>query len=382
MRRSSSYNEMRLTARRWLPRGLFEYVDRGVGDETGVRALRESLDRVTVPPSVLRSDDARSIACTLFGTRQAAPFVIAPTAMAGLIHHDGELTLARAAAQAGFPICLSTQSVTSVGRLRRAVPQADIWMQLYLWQDRNLSLGLMKRARAADVRVLVMTVDTPYGARKEWNLRSGFDIPFRPSVRNIADICLHLPWALRTVLPGLIRDGWPRFENFPNALAPRLFGPQADPRVMLRRNLRWDDVAWVRDRWNGPMILKGIMTVQDARRAVSAGADGIIVSSHGARNLDAAPPPIAMLPQIAADVGDQITVLADSGVQRGLDVLRYRLKGAEAVMLGRLPLWALAAGGPAGVDAAIQVLRQEYVEALDFSGADAGAPVRSQPSCP
>lgn len=377
MPRSLSYNEMRLTARRRLPRGLFEYIDRGIGDEIGLRALRESLDCVTIPPIVLRSDDTRSIACTLFGTPQAAPFVIAPTAMAGLIRHDGELTLARTAAQAGFPICLSTQSITSVGRLRKVVPEADIWMQLYLWQDRNLSLGLMDRARAVDVRVLVMTVDTPYGARKEWNLRSGFDMPFRPSVRSIADICLHLPWALRTVLPGLIRDGWPRLANFPDALAPRLFGPQVDPRVMLRRDLRWDDVSWVRDRWKGPLILKGIMTVDDARRAVRIGADGIVVSSHGARNLDAAPPPISMLPQIAADVGDQITVLADSGVRRGVDVLRYRLKGAEAVMLGRLPLWALAAGGGPRLDAAVDLLRQEYIEALNFSGTDLGASVRS-----
>lgn len=377
--RHLSFDEMRRAARRRLPRGLFDYIDRGVGNEAGLRALRQRLDATLIAPRVLRTQPGRDIGCTLFGAPQQAPFIIAPTAMAGLVHRDGEKLLARAAERHGFPICLSTQSLSAVEDLRRAAPRATIWMQLYLWQDRALSLDLLNRARDAGVQVLVMTVDTPYGARKEWNLRSGFDMPFRPSPRSLADLALHLPWAARTLLPGLLREGWPRFGNYPKGLAPRLIGPPADPRVDMRRPLGWDDVAWTRAHWDGALVLKGILTPRDARLAARAGADGIVVSSHGARNLDAAPAPIDALPQIAAQAGHDLTLLADSGIRRGLDVLRYRLGGARAVMLGRLPLWALAAGGADAVEAAFAALREEYLEALDYSGADPDAAPAKDP---
>lgn len=368
-----SFDEMRLAARRRLPRGLFDYIDRGVGREAGLLALRERLDQTLIAPRVLRAEKPRQISCDLFGTIHDAPFVIAPTAMAGLIARDGEVVLARAAAQHGFPVCLSTQSVTSVGDLRRAVPDATIWMQLYLWQERRFSVGLLERARQAAVDVLVMTVDTPYGARKEWNIRSGFDMPFRLSARGIVDLGLHLPWALRTIVPGLLRSGWPRLANYPDGMQPRLIGRPVDPRVSLRHPLGWDDVRWVRDQWKGTLILKGVLTPEDAQQAVAVGADGIVVSSHGARNLDAAPVPIDVLPDIRGVVGGQLVILADSGIRDGLDVLRYRLAGAKAVMLGRFPLWALASGGASGVKAAFTTLRQSYIEALDFTGAESEA---------
>lgn len=368
MPRPLSFEEMRRAARRRLPRGLFDYIDRGVGEEAGLRALRARLDSVEIAPRVLRSDKTRSIAGMLFGDALDAPFIIAPTAMAGLVRAQGEVTLARIAARHGLPVCLSTQSITAVERLRDGAPDATIWMQLYLWQERALSLGLLERAKAAGAGVLVMTVDTPYGARKEWNIRNGFGVPFRFTTRSLADLALHPRWLMGAALPNMLRDGLPSLGNYPDGMRPTLTGGPTDPRVALRRDLSWDDVAWARDHWRGALVLKGVLTVEDAQQAAAIGADGIVVSSHGARNLDAAPAPIDVLPGIAAAVGDRLVVLADSGVRRGLDVLRYRLRGAAAVMLGRLPLWALAAGGADGLDAALSALRAEYVEALDFAG--------------
>ncbi|MGO4852254.1 alpha-hydroxy acid oxidase [Phaeovulum sp. W22_SRMD_FR3] len=369
MRAYHSFNDARDRARRRLPRGLFDYVDRGVGEEASLLALRQSLDAVKIAPRAFVSEKARGTATQLFGRSCGAPFIIAPTAMAGLIHLDGEIALARAATRHGLPVCLSTQSVTSVEDLARQVPDADIWMQLYLWQDLDLSAGLMDRAAGAGAKVLVMTIDTPYGVRKEWNIRNGFGMPFRLSPRSLSDFALHPGWLLRVALRHLIRSGMPRLGNYPEGMRPSLLGGSDAPRVALRRDLRWQDVAWVRKRWAGRLILKGVMTAEDAQRAAQVGADGIVVSSHGARNFDAAPAPIEVLSQIRAATPPGVTVLADSGIRRGLDVLRYQLRGAEAVMLGRLPLWALAAGGEAGVDLALAVLRQEYVEALDSGGA-------------
>lgn len=369
-RAPASFEELRAKARRRLPGGLFDYIDRGVGDETALNNLRARLNAVTVRPRVLRSDAARSVACELFGVTCRAPLAIAPTAMAGLIRHDGEIVLARAAARLGLPVCLSTQSITSLADLRAAVPEADIWMQLYLWQNLDLSRAFLDEVRRADVRVLVVTVDTPYGARKPWNDRSGFGMPFRLTPRNMLDLASRPGWIARTVLPGLLRGGLPAFGNYPAAQRPGLLGPPPDPDVMMRRDLSWDDVAWIRDQWRGPLVLKGILHPDDALHAARLGAEGLIVSSHGARNFDAAPAPIDVLPEIREAAGARMTVLADSGVRTGLDVLKYRLQGARAVCLGRLPLWALAAGGEKGVRAALECVIGDYIEALDFSGAE------------
>lgn len=220
----ASYSELRELACLRLPRGLFDYIDRGVGDETGLRRLRSLLDDVTVTPRVLRSNAHRSIACDLFGTRCHAPFFIAPTAMAGLIEHQGEVALARAATACGLPICLSTQSVTSVADLRAAVPKAEIWMQIYLWQDIELSYALLTRARQAETKVVVVTVDTPYGSRKPWNDRRGVGVPIRLTARNLFETACRPRWVARALLPALLTHDLPEFGNYPESLRPRLLG--------------------------------------------------------------------------------------------------------------------------------------------------------------
>lgn len=361
-----SFDAARCHARRRLPRGLFDYIDRGVGEEASLRALRTRLDAAGIVPQVLQGRTGPYTGCTLFGQRYAAPFIIAPTAMAGLVHRQGEAALARAAGAAGIPFSLSTQSVSGVDEIARAAPETAIWMQIYLWRELSFTEALLARARNAGVRVLVMTVDTPAGARKEWNLQSGFNMPFRICARSLTDLALRPNWLAGVMLPQVLRGGIPQMDNYPEGMRPRLIGPPVDPRLSLMPGLNWDHVAWLRDRWSGTLILKGILSPDDARRAAEAGADGIVVSSHGARNFDAAPAPIDVLPQIISAVAGRLTVLADSGVKRGLDVLRYTTRGARSVMLGRLPLWALASGGEAGVHEMLAVLRTEYAEALNY----------------
>ncbi|MCY0096907.1 alpha-hydroxy acid oxidase [Hoeflea ulvae] len=362
-----SFEEARRSARRRLPRGLFDYIDRGVGEEASLRALRTRLDAAGITPRMLTGADASDTGVTLFGEQHQAPFIIAPTAMAGLVHRGGEEALARGAARCGVPFCLSTQSLSSVEQIAGAAPGLDIWMQIYLWQDLALSEALLSRAWDTGVRVAVMTIDTPAGSRKEWNLRSGFDMPFRLSPRSLCDLALRPNWLFGAVLPRAIRHGLPAMNNYPEALRPRLIGAPVDPRVTLMKGLNWDHVRWLRDRWAGKLVLKGILSCADAETAIGIGADGIVVSSHGARNFDASPAPIDVLQDIASACEGRLTVMADSGVRRGLDVLRYRRRGAEAVMLGRLPLWALAAEGETGVVKALSILREEYAESLRYS---------------
>lgn len=361
-----SFEEARRSARRRLPRGLFDYIDRGVGEEASLRALRTRLDAAEITPRMLAGDDEPDIRVTLFGQRHEAPFIIAPTAMAGLVHRSGEEALARAAARCGVPFCLSTQSLSSVEEIARAAPDLSIWMQIYLWQDLGLSEVLLRQAWDTGVRVAVMTIDTPAASRKEWNLRSGFNMPFRLSGRSLSDLARRPNWLVGTILPRAIRHGLPAMNNYPQALRPRLIGAPIDPRVTLMKGLNWDHARWLRDHWAGKLVLKGVLSCADAEMAIGIGADGIVVSSHGARNFDASPAPIDVLEDISATCQGHLTVMADSGIRRGLDVLRYRSRGAEAVMLGRLPLWALAAEGEAGVDKALSILKEEYIESSRY----------------
>jgi L-lactate dehydrogenase (cytochrome) len=361
-----SYDDARTIARRKLPKGLFDYIDRGVGEEASLKRLRVALDEAEITPRILSGLVDPDLRTELFGKQLSAPFIIAPTAMAGLVHQGGEVALAKAAQKYGVPFCLSTQSLSGVDEIAAAVPGLDMWMQIYLWQDLAHSEKMLKRAWDSGVRVAVMTVDTPKGSRKEWNMRSGFDMPFRISPRSVSDLALRPGWLLRVILPHLLRSGIPAMNNYPNGMRPKLLGRKVHPGLTLKRGLSWDDVSWLRERWSGPLVLKGVLSPEDAEKAISLGADGIVVSSHGARNFDASPAPINVLPDIASVCAGRVTVMADSGIRRGLDVLRYQEKGAKAVMLGRLPIYALASEGMTGVIKALEILGEELSEALRY----------------
>ncbi|WMS43927.1 alpha-hydroxy acid oxidase [Acuticoccus sp. MNP-M23] len=364
-------HDFRARARRRLPRGVFEYIDRGTEDERALGNLRSALDAITLEPRVLNGPGIVPLATQLFGRKVAAPLVIAPTAMAGLVCYDGEARLARAAARVGVPFCVATQSITPIETIREAAPDADLWFQLYLWRDRGLASALLARAAACGCRTLVVTVDNQVAPNREYNERNGFGVPVRPTVRNALDVACHPGWALGVLARYILAGGMPTYAHYPPAFRSAITRPALAEAVRIEPALSFADIAWIRENWPGRVVLKGVLSVADARRCMDAGVEAIVVSAHGGRNLDVAPTPASCLAGIAASAEGRMNVLADSGVRRGTDVLKYLALGAEAVMLGRLPLYGLAAGGEAGAEAVLRMIMREMEIALGYLGASA-----------
>lgn len=360
--------DYREAARRTLPKALFDYIDRGTEDENALRGLRRSLDAVRLVPSMLTGHPARDLSVEVFGTRNAMPVIVAPTALAGLVAHNGEVKLARAAQKAGIPICISTQSVTTVEEIRDGAPDAQMWFQLYMWKDRALTRALLERVEKVGVDTLVVTADTPAGPKREYNQRNGFGIPLKMSPRLCLDLALHPRWLLGVMARYLTTTGMPTYGHYPAEFRSSVTRANLGERVKLENLLNWEDVRELRRWWKGKLVIKGILSVEDAARARELGADGIVVSSHGARNVDVIAAPIEVLPRIADAHGQALQILADSGVSRGTDVLKYVASGASAVMMGRLPLWGLAAADEHGADALLSMMRDEIDLSLTMLG--------------
>lgn len=373
--------DYRAAARRRLPRGLFEYIDRGTEDEVALHRLRRSLEAVTLRPSVLAAA-APDLAVTLMGQPQAAPLVIAPTALAGIVARDGEVALARAAAACGLPFCVSTQSVTTVEAIRAGAPDARLWFQLYVWQDRDATGQLIARAWEAGCDTLLLTADTPVGPNREYNRRNGFAVPFRPGLRNLLDIALHPRWTLTVLARQLWAEGIPGYGHYPPEFRRNVLDAGQAAGLALDPGVDWRDLEDLRRLWPGRLIVKGVLDPADARRAVDCGVDGLVVSSHGARNFDALPAPAEVLPAVAEAVAGRAAVLADSGVMRGSDALKYLALGAEAVLLGRLPLWGLAVGGENGATDLLRLLLAEMRTGMTFLGTPDVAALRGRADIP
>lgn len=363
-----NFADYRRLARRALPRFLFEYIDRGCEDELALGRLRRSLDALRLRPSMLTGTGAPDLGSTLLGHACRMPVVIAPTAMAGLVAHEGELKLARAAARAGIPMCVSTQSISSVAQIRAGAADANLWFQLYFWKDRRLTDQLLLEVARQGIDTLVITVDTPAVPKREYNARNGLSMPLKPSARLCRDALLHPGWLRRVLLPYLLAGGMPCYGNYPPGFRTGAGKAPVHEAVKLDASLTWEDIAHVRRNWQGQVLIKGVLSTDDARRCQRLGADGVVVSAHGGRNLDSAPTTAEVLPGIRDAVGAGMTVLADSGVARGSDVAKYCALGADAVMVGRLPLWGLAAGAEAGADGILHMLHEELELTLQLLG--------------
>lgn len=358
--------DARRAAARRLPEGLFAYVDRGSEDETGIALNRHELDAIRLAPKVLVNVSDIAIRTSILGHEQSLPLVVAPTAVAGLVWHDGEIALAKAAAKAGIPFCVSTQSITPIERI--AESGARLWFQLYVWKNRQRMLDLLDRAWAAGADTLVLTVDTAVTPNREYNLRNGFGIPLKPSWRAALDVAMHPRWAAGVMLKALMTGGVPSYAHYPEAFRSKLGREALSDEVSLARDVTWKDIALLRRHWRGKLVLKGILRVDDARGAVEHGCDAIVVSNHGARNLDCAVGPTQVLPGIAEAVRERIEILADSGVRRGADIARFLALGASGVMIGRAPLFGLAIGGSEGASRVIEVLSSELRTTMGFLG--------------
>jgi len=357
--------DMRELARRRLPRGLFEFVDRGTDAELALCRNRAALDAHTLLPRILVDVSRRSSATQIFARDATMPVVIAPTGAAGLLWYRGEMALARAAALAGIPFTLATASIT---RLEDVAEQVGgrLWFQLYLWPERAMSMELVERARNAGYEALVVTADTVVTPGRSYNARNGFSVPMRANRRNIADLTGHPRWLLGVMGRYLLGGGMPKHENYPAALRlPITVGRVSNPK---NETICWDDLREIRRVWQGPLLVKGILHPDDARQAVALGADGVIVSNHGGRNFDAAPAAIEVLPIIADAVGGRGVVMVDGGLDSGTDVAKAITLGADCVMMGRAPLWGVAVAGEAGVGHVLNLVRSGLDRCLAYMG--------------
>lgn len=363
-----NFIDYRARARQRLPNALFQYIDRGSEDERALSRIRSSLDHITLTPSILTGIDRPDLRTTLLGQSLDMPVVIAPTALAGLVSYQGEIKLAKTARDLGIPFCVSTQSVTTVEAIRQSVPDAKLWFQLYVWKDRNLTRQLLERAQASTVDCLVITADTPVSPKREYNVRNGFSIPLKPTLGLMLDVLRHPSWLASVWLRQMLSSGMPSYGHYPAQFRSAVTQQTVHEAVRLENRLTWKDIRQIRTWWHGRIVIKGVLSTQDALIARDEGADAIVVSAHGGRNLDIAPAPIEVLPAIADAVRGDMQIIADSGVTRGSDILKYLALGADAVMVGRLPLWGLAAAGQEGANDIMHMLREEMDLTLKMLG--------------
>ena len=363
--RAFTIEDLRRLARRRLPRAVYDFVEGGAGDEQTVDRNRQAFGRLLFRPKVLVDVSKREQATVVFGDRIETPVLLSPTGMAGLCWPKGEIEAARAAHEAGTIYTLSTHSSCSIEEVAAGAP-GPLWFQLYVWQNRDLTRSFVERARAAGYRALLLTVDVPVISRRERDLRNGFTVPPRLTARNVLDTLRRVGWVRRVLLgPRLTLAnliGAPGAHRTDIVTLAGVANRQVDP------SIAWGDLAWFRSLWSGPLLLKGVLTAADARRAADHGVDGLVVSNHGGRQLEGAPATVEALPEIVDAVGERMEVLLDGGVRRGADVVRALALGARAVMVGRPYLYGLAAGGAAGVRQAIDILAREVDHVLALIG--------------
>ncbi|CAI8885202.1 L-lactate dehydrogenase [Pseudomonas sp. IT-P253] len=360
----SSASDYREAARRKLPRFLFEYIDGGAYAEHTLRANNADLAEISLRQRILKNVETLSLETTLFNQPLSMPIILAPVGLTGMFARRGEVQAVKAAENKGIPLCLSTVSVCSIEEVSTQ-SQQSIWFQLYVLKDRGFMKNALERAKAAGVKNLVFTVDMPTPGARYRDAHSGMSGPFAAS-RRIFQAMTKPDWAFNVGVMGRPHD----LGNISKYLGKAV--TLEDYMGWLANNfdpsISWSDLEWIRDFWKGPMIIKGILDPQDARDAVSFGADGIVVSNHGGRQLDGVLSTARALPPITQAVGNDLTVLVDSGIRSGLDVVRMLALGAKGVLLGRSMAYALAADGQRGVENMLDIFAREMRVAMTLTG--------------
>ncbi|HVP98439.1 MAG TPA: alpha-hydroxy acid oxidase [Roseiarcus sp.] len=368
-RKGYSVHALRRLAKQRLPRMLFDMVDGAAGDEITMRRNEAALAEIELVPKVLAGAPKRDQSVVLFGVTLPSPVIIGPTGMAGFLWPHAELAAARAAARFGAIYSLSHASTVSVETIGGATGGPK-WMQVFLYKDRGLTAEFAARAAAAGFTGLILTVDNQVVAGRDRDMRNGLGFPPRWTARTITDLLAHPAWLLN-----MRKTPSPAFVNYGERLSAIGFGAlmveQLDP------DIGWRDVEWLRGLWRGPLIIKGLLHADEAREALGRGADAIVVSNHGGRQLDGALPSIGALPAIAEAVGDAMPVLVDGGFRRGVDVVKALALGARAVLIGRPHLWGVACAGEEGVYWVLELFRREIDRALALGGWDGIAKLNS-----
>jgi L-lactate dehydrogenase (cytochrome) len=357
-------DDLRDMALRRVPRAFFQYADHGSYTQSTLRANRAGLDAVRFRQRVGIDVGTRELSTTIAGEAASLPLVLAPVGLCGMLYGDGEIMACRAAHAAGIPFCLSTMSICSVEDVAAAV-SGPFWFQLYLMRDRGFVRDLLGRVMAAQCSALVITMDLNVLGQRHCDIKNGMSVPPRITLANTVNIAARPAWAL-SILRGRRRT----FGNLAGHIAgadnlrsvAQWTAAQFDP------TLNWADIEWVRDLWPGRIIVKGVVDAEDAKMAARMGVSAIVVSNHGGRQLDGAPPAIAALPVVADAVGSDIEVMFDSGIRSGQDVLRALALGARSCMIGRAYLYGLGAGGHQGVAKAIEIIRRELDVSMALTG--------------
>ena len=361
----TTIEELRILAQKRVPRMFYDYADSGSWTESTYRANQSDFQKIKLRQRVAVNMEGRSTATTMIGQKVAMPVAIAPTGLTGMQHADGEILAARAAKKFGVPFTLSTMSICSMEDVSKGTDGHPFWFQLYVMRDRDFIERLIERARAANCSALVITLDLQILGQRHKDLKNGLSAPPKLTIPNILNIATKPRWAL-----GMLGTSRRQFGNIVGHVKgvenmgslSAWTAQQFDPR------LNWGDVEWIKKRWGGKIILKGIQDVEDARMAVESGADAMIVSNHGGRQLDGAQSSIEALPAIVDAVGKHIEVHMDGGIRSGQDVLKARALGAQGTYIGRAFLYGLGAMGQSGVEKALQIIHNELDLTMAFCG--------------
>jgi L-lactate dehydrogenase (cytochrome) len=360
-----SIEDLRRQSRRRLPRAVFDFIDGGAEDEVTLRRNREAFDRVALVPRVLVDVGEVDLATTVLGQRLAAPLVLAPTGLCGMATSRGEIPAARAAVEAGIAFTASCMSSVTLEEIVREAPGAH-WFQLYVWRDRAITQDLVERAAAAGCRTLVVTVDTPVLGQRERDARNGATIPPRITFRNALDVLRRPRWTIAIARGPQVTFANVTATDRPAGLRPVALSPFVNG--LFDPTVTWRDLDWIRGLWKGSLVVKGILSVEDARLSAEHGADAIVVSNHGGRQLDGSPATLEVLPGIVDAAGGEVEVLLDGGVRRGADMAKALALGARACLVGRPYLYGLATGRQAGVAQAIRILSTELRRVMALMG--------------
>ncbi|MFT4468912.1 alpha-hydroxy acid oxidase [Arthrobacter sulfonylureivorans] len=352
--------DLRTTAKRRTPTPAFDYVDGAAQRELTARRTREAFDAVELRPRILHGTEKVDLSTSIAGGTSSLPFGIAPTGFTRFMHAEGEDAGATAAAAAGIPFSLSTMGTRSIEQVAAAAPESRRWFQLYLWKDRQKSLELLRRAEASGFDTLLVTVDTPVAGQRLRDARNGMVIPPRLTLKTVLDASYRPEW-------------WFNFLTTDPLTFASLSGTSQDLPTLINSmfdpSLSMADLEWIRSVWAGKLFVKGVLTAEDTRRALDAGADGLIVSNHGGRQLDRAPVSLRALPEVRAEAGDGVEIILDSGIMSGADIVAALCAGADFTLIGRAYLYGLMAGGREGVDRVIELLAKEIEVTMQLVGA-------------
>ncbi len=366
--RCLSVDDLERLARKRVPAAVFDYVQGGSEGEVALARNRAAYDGVELRPTAFGQVAEPDLTTTILGRPAAAPIVLAPTGYTRLSHHTGESAAAAAAASAGLPYTLSTYATTSITDTARAAPEGRNWFQFYVMKDRSVTLAHLAEARACGYETAVITIDTTVSGLKRKDVANGFAIPPQLTARTLAGLARHPGWVANILTTEPLR-----FATFPEGSP---YGRWGMSNSVREQALRPADVTWLKERWQGPVVVKGVQSIGDAVAAVDAGADAVVLSNHGGRQLDRAPVPLELLPEVVAAIGERAEVYVDSGVRSGTDVVAAVALGATAVLVGRAYLYGLMVGGQRGVDAALGILTSEMVRTMSLLGAASVADLR------